>query len=47
MCTASQVCDRELYPVSMFRMDVDENQPIDPPENGEPKPPRGKSDGER
>lgn len=41
------VCDRELYPVSMFRMDVDENQPIDLPENGETKPPRGKSDGER
>ena len=47
MCTASQVCDRELFPVSMFKMDIDESQQSDLQENDKIELLQGGEDSER
>ena len=45
--TVWQVCDDELFPVSMFEVDSDEHQPIDPQKKDELEPLQGRNVTER
>ena len=47
MGLVSQVCDRELFPVSMFKMDIDESQQSDLQENDKIELLQGGEDSER
>ena len=47
MGLVSQVCDRELFPVSMFKMDIDESQERGLPENDKIELLQGGEDSER
>ena len=47
MGLVSQVCDRELFPVSMFKMDIDESQQTDLQENDKIELLQGGEDSER
>ena len=46
-CIVSQVCERELFPVSMFKVDIDESQESDLPENENIELLQGGPEGER
>ena len=47
MGLVSQVCDRELFPVSMFKMDIDESQERGLSENDKIELLQGGEDSER
>lgn len=46
-CIASQVCERELFPVSMFKVDIDESQQSGLSENEKIELFQGGPEGER